>query len=771
MDGWLCQDCRSVNSPSASNCYSCWTPRKFAEAPDPATLPPGVTPEQAHAERQEQLRPKLGDARSSRRRSWIVLACITGTVAFSALNLAFLGAKGGSLGIALAFLSGEWSTFGVLVALSVVGGVLAVAAAIAWFVWFDRVLANVPALTGKWPEVSRVMAVVWWLIPVVGQLKGTFVVGHVYSLMAVAGSPGLWLLGLWGITWLGGTIAPGIAGFVVGWAPLPLEESVRLQDLISNVGQISYIAAGFFAAALILALEHARDVRMSGDAAAATAHGDGAPASPRTSPAPAWRGAPGSLPPPGSLAPPSASLASSGQPDGTSAWPTPATEPGVARSEWGTSSSDWGTSPTAWGTNQTEWGPTQTERGSQTTGWGTTEGDPAAPAWPGSATPWSAEPAPSWPGPEPAPLTSAAAVTNPDPFEPPAAAARRTRERGPVPFEPIVVMGALVLAGVVAGITMAGMADPLGGLGGVVGGGQGTRTTPPPLVSRPVVTPSPAASVPAATPGRTQAPTTGPAVPTPTAPVVPPPTAAPGTATPAPTPPGGAAATPVPPAATAAPTSAPPTPTPVPADLVARRLVRVVTDEDYRGLADIEATATDGSGETTWTVRLGRMGEREWRLQEVRRPGSEPEVLERASLVSTTWERGARTDWERRRKTERDRATPPLFDVTDASHVSFMELTEVDGVTLYRFAWATGDSRIDQFIRSIGGPEDLELVAGELLTTARGVPVHLELRLASEAAATPPATTMSMSVEYSEIGSEIEVRNPRIGPPLVVLRR
>ena len=266
MNGWLCQDCKSVNSSSANNCYRCWTPRKFAEAPDPATLPPGVTAEQAHAERQQQLRPSLADARSSRRRSWVALALISVTVAFSALTFAFMGAKGGSLGIAMSLIDGDWTTFGSLLAIGLVAGILSLLAAIAWFVWFDRVVKNVAPLTGKWPEVSRPMAVIWWLVPIVGQFKGTFVVGHIYELMAVAGSPGLWLLGMWGLTLIAGTMAPGMVNFVVGWLPLPLDEAIRLQDLISNLGQISYIAAGFFAAALILAFEHARDVRMSGRA-------------------------------------------------------------------------------------------------------------------------------------------------------------------------------------------------------------------------------------------------------------------------------------------------------------------------------------------------------------------------------------------------------------------------------------------------------------------------------------------------------------------------
>src|SRR5262245_8789331 len=195
VNGWLCQDCKSVNSSSANNCYRCWTPRKFAEAPDPATLPPGVSAEQAHAERQRQMRPSPANARSSRRRSWVVLALISVTVAFSALSFAFLGAKGGSLGVAMSLISGEWTTVGSLLAIALVAGLLSLLSAIAWFVWFDRVLANVAPLTGKWPEVSRPMAVIWWLVPIVGQFKGTFVVGHIYERMKVASSPGMWLLG------------------------------------------------------------------------------------------------------------------------------------------------------------------------------------------------------------------------------------------------------------------------------------------------------------------------------------------------------------------------------------------------------------------------------------------------------------------------------------------------------------------------------------------------------------------------------------------------
>ncbi len=438
MDGWLCQDCRSVNSPSAANCYSCWTPRKFAEAPDPATLPPGVTPEQAHAERQRKLRPTLTDARSSRRRSWIVLACITGTVAFSALNLAFLGAKGGSLGLAVSFLSGEWSTFGARLALSLVGGVLAITAAIAWFVWFDRVLANVPPLTGTWPEVSRVMAVVWWLVPVVATQ------GHV-SWWATCTSSWQWparpaVAAPCGASPARGHARAGRRGLRRGVVPLPLEESIRLQDLISNLGQMSYITAGFFAAALILALEHARDVRTSGhaqdaDLEAGEALADrlarkAAPVAstpPGTLPAPAWRGAPGSLPPPGSPAPPGwvaapGSTAPTGVTSGPLPWPVPTTS-------WSAEQTERSAGPTPWSDGSAEWIDA-----------------PAAP-WP-AAQPHASSGGSTHqplPGRLPAPAADATGEHGSGhqrrPFEPPAAPARRVRERRPVPFEPILIMG------------------------------------------------------------------------------------------------------------------------------------------------------------------------------------------------------------------------------------------------------------------------------------------------------------------------------------------
>ena len=138
--------------------------------------------------------------------------------------------------------------------------------------------------------------------------------------------------------------------------------------------------------------------------------------------------------------------------------------------------------------------------------------------------------------------------------------------------------------------------------------------------------------------------------------------------------------------------------TPVPADIVARRLARLATDERYEGLADVVATYTDDQGAASWDIELGTAGDREWRLQRLEPSDGDPQTLERVILTTTVWERGERTDWEGRERTDRDRPVRPLFDLTDAGQLSFLDTTEVDGVPLYRFEWRAGDARIRRFV-------------------------------------------------------------------------
>jgi hypothetical protein len=335
-------------------------------------------------------------------------------------------------------------------------------------------------------------------------------------------------------------------------------------------------------------------------------------------------------------------------------------------------------------------------------------------------------------------LTGVKPITAADPFQPPAAAAaaapdKPAKVRAPVPWEPILLMGALVLAGVVAGITMAGMADPFGELGQLTGRGPAATGTPRPTWP-PRTDASPGAS---RSPASTADPVTGPsAVPTTAAPT-------PRAVVPTPTPMRSA--------------------TPVSADTVAQRLARLATDAGYRGLTDIEGTDTDDA--STWTVELGTSGDREWRLQRVDPPVGGRPTIERVIMTSTVWERGERDDWDGRTRTAQDRPMRPLFDLSDAAQLDYLGMTDLDGVPVYRFGWGAGDARILRLLGELGRPTArVRLATGELLATAEGEPVRLEVRLVGS----DSDRTVTMRVDYSEIGSEIEVRSPRVGRPLVV---
>ena len=91
---------------------------------------------------------------------------------------------------------------------------------------------------------------------------------------------------------------------------------------------------------------------------------------------------------------------------------------------------------------------------------------------------------------------------------------------------------------------------------------------------------------------------------------------------------------------------------------------------------------------------------------------------------------------------------------------------DVEGVPVYRFEWGAGDTRILRLLGELGRPTDrMRLASGELLATAEGEPVRLEVRLVGNDGSD---RTVTLRVDYSEIGSEIEVRSPRVGRPLVV---
>jgi hypothetical protein len=276
MEGWFCSDCKSLNGQRMTRCYSCNTPRRFAEAAvvrrsgEIVTTGPAVTPVPATdgsatpvilGGSARPVPPDLSHFRPSASLAFTVMLLLALCVGHAALTMMLVTTRGGVFGLAVTLVGGSdypLSWFLPLVASRFT--LLAVTAAL-WFAWFDRVLQNVPVLTGTWPENSRQGAVGWWLVPGANLVRGPRVVGDVFDRLAVPGGPGLWLLAIWAASFIGAFVVPAIANRVVAFAPLPEDTYQQLVGLVSMVGQALEIVAGLLAIGIVITLEHAQQVR------------------------------------------------------------------------------------------------------------------------------------------------------------------------------------------------------------------------------------------------------------------------------------------------------------------------------------------------------------------------------------------------------------------------------------------------------------------------------------------------------------------------------
>jgi hypothetical protein len=182
-----------------------------------------------------------------------------------------------------------------------------VAAPIAWFLWFDRVLRNVEPLTGQRPASSRFGAVAWWFVPIASTWKPARAVGDVYRRVAVPGTPGPWLPAFWWLSWVGSTLVPLVfaivLGLVAGFRRMPLERVQEGALWLERIGDGLEIVAGVLAIGMIIAIQRAQSARslaIRGPDAGAGPVGEVAPgwdASGPEAPAPLLLPArPGSLP-------------------------------------------------------------------------------------------------------------------------------------------------------------------------------------------------------------------------------------------------------------------------------------------------------------------------------------------------------------------------------------------------------------------------------------------------------------------------------------------
>jgi hypothetical protein len=153
---WVCGNCRSINQPRESRCYRCRTPRAIGEA-DPTAMPvSGQVPRRDNA---ATIPPYQSTAAIAQLAGILILVTI-GVVGASGLVL-FLGRLNAAAGEATTLLGSD-----AFLPLTILQGAVVAAALVTWGTWLSRVAANVPALTGEFPNVPPSFVFLQTLVPV-----------------------------------------------------------------------------------------------------------------------------------------------------------------------------------------------------------------------------------------------------------------------------------------------------------------------------------------------------------------------------------------------------------------------------------------------------------------------------------------------------------------------------------------------------------------------------------------------------------------------------
>ncbi len=209
------------------------------------------------------------------------------------------------------------------------------------------------------------------------------------------------------------------------------------------------------------------------------------------------------------------------------------------------------------------------------------------------------------------------------------------------------------------------------------------------------------------------------------------------------------------------------TPQPFSAVTVARDVVGVLADKDYRGGLKIRATLASDDGTATSALDVLRSGDREWSdLHLGKASGAAGDGLERVVLGSVVWERTETGDWVSRDRSSRDRPTPPLLGLTDPDDLSYVGVWPDGDVDLHAFRWDNEMTAAERSLASRLGVRDAIRTAATLLVTAAGEPVRSLLSYTG--VADGQQVQLDMTIDFEDVMARILIRSPRAGPPAVV---
>ncbi len=263
---WVCGACRSINQPRQERCYRCRTPRHLTEA-DPEQLV--VAGEGSTASRVD---PKaiVGTYQPSGDRAFALQLLLVVTAVLSVIQRV-MGA-----GLVEHVLAGDLSALRDRYDLLALGlGLLLSAGAtlVAWGLWLSRVVENLPAIGGGWPNVTAQMAFIETFLPGINLFRIPAILRDVLRRLD-AESGERYIVAAW-LGLVGGIFLPWIVGRVAGFVPLGLDDRVRLDLAVSGV------AEGLTVVGVIFLVMVVRWVETHEEAKAAAIPGSGAaPAAP-----------------------------------------------------------------------------------------------------------------------------------------------------------------------------------------------------------------------------------------------------------------------------------------------------------------------------------------------------------------------------------------------------------------------------------------------------------------------------------------------------------
>lgn len=196
----------------------------------------------------------------------LVISLALSVAVTAALAVVFGAAEASSFNV-LGYLSGN-GALNTVFALSLARIGLWVVTALLWFLWFDRVLQNVPSLGAGWPTSSRRGAIVWWFVPVLNFFRPARAVGDAYQRLSVPGTPGGWLPTFWWLAWIGAVLVPlvgervAVLTFVTTHPTLASAERTRQAlAVLEALGDGLEVAAGVLAVVMVIVLQRAQKER------------------------------------------------------------------------------------------------------------------------------------------------------------------------------------------------------------------------------------------------------------------------------------------------------------------------------------------------------------------------------------------------------------------------------------------------------------------------------------------------------------------------------